>query len=549
MGQPSWDHGYHSSTSYTSAFYRELTPSWLDFAALLKGHLPPREAEGDPFVFLDLGCGTGYSLVLLASLYPEGRFFGVDFHPDHVAHGLDLARRAGLKNVEIIEADFLTLAAATASLPWPAGGCDYVVAHGIATWVTEPVQRALLSVASASLRPGGLLYCSYNTYPGWLARTTFQQLVALDLPSAGQGDGGRRFHGAAHLLTHLLGDDAQPSPLGASFPGLRRELQSMTFAPVDYLCGEYANAGWCPLYVTEMHGRCREHKLSFLGSATYSESLIELLPPPVREVVVKEPSNGARELLIDLATNKAFRRDVLTKGHVRLTQQEWSRRLARTSFCLMQPPDNWVSLAPETLRFRATFGDIQGDPKAYGPVLSAIAAAPAGFDSLLAISHQSRGELVVMLSLLLEAGSIGFDRGSAGSKAAASVQRLNQILLDRMQEGRSYTQLALPAVGSAVPFSVLETLIFKALNDQLEEPMLSSCVLLWLKEIDVQLLGHDNQLITETPAQIERIQAIAATVVASKAPMIQRLGGLPAARLTPSRSTPSRRKAPGRKES
>jgi SAM-dependent methyltransferase len=544
LGEASWDHGYHSSTSYTSAFYRELSPSWLDFAALLKGHLPPRDSEGDPFNFLDLGCGTGFSLVMLAALYPEGRFYGVDFHPDHVAHALDLVRRSGLKNVAIFEADFLDLAGSCADWAWPVGGCHYVVAHGIATWVTEPVQSALLSVAAASLRPGGLFYCSYNSYPGWLARSGFQQLLSLELPTARPGERGRCFRESAGLLSQLLGEDSQPSPLGSALPGLRRELQSLQFAPVDYLCGEFANAGWSPLYVSEMLARCERYKLSFLGSATYSECLVELLPPSVRDLVTRETRPVARELLIDLATNKAFRRDLLVRGHVRLTQQEWSQRLAVLSFRLLLPQAEWLPSPRDTLHFRASFGEIQGDPKAYRPVIEALSEAPRSMATLLSCCQQGQGELVVMLALLLEAGSIGFDRGPAGATAAAPVQRLNQVLLDRMVEGRSYTQLALPAAASALPFSILEALIHKALLERLEEPMLSSCVLLWLKELDVQLLSHDNQVITEPQAQIDRVQAIAAAVKASKKPLLQELGGLPGPALTQPRSGRSRNKAP-----
>jgi len=543
----SWDHGYHSASTYTNGFYREVTPSWLDFGALLKGHRPPRESEGEPFVFLDLGCGTGFGLVMLAALFPEGRFFGVDFHPDHVAHGLDLAKRAGVNNIDIIEADFLALAAPDAQPPWPLGGCDYVVAHGIATWVTEPVQSALLAVAAASLRPGGLVYCSYNTYPGWLGRSAYQKLLTLEIPTAKKGEFGHRFHQSARLLNQLLGEESQPSPMGATFPGLRRDLLSIEFAPVDYLFGEYANAGWAPLYFTDMNLRCQVHKLSFLGTATFSESFFELLPPSLRDVVINEPRSEVRELLTDLATNKSFRRDILTKGHVQLSQKEWSARLGPISFRLLQPQDEWIPVPTETLHFHASFGEIQGDPQAYGPLISAITTSPSSIQSLLSTIQQPQGELVVMLSLLLEAGCIGFERGSAGSQSAPVVQRLNQLLLDRMQEGRTYSQLALPAVGTAVPFSVLEALIDKAHRDQLEEPMLSSCVLLWLKELEVQLLDQDNQLITEPQAQVDRIKAIAATLKSGKEPLLQRMGGAPGTRLNQPRSDRSRSKATTRK--
>jgi SAM-dependent methyltransferase len=300
----SWNHGYYSEFSYASSFYRELTPSWLDFASLLKGHLPPRQLEGDSFVYLDLGCGTGFGLVLLAALYPEGRFFGVDFHPDHVAHAQDLARRAGLTNVQIIEADFLALAAPEAAWLWPAAGCDYVVCHGIATWVTQPVQAALFALAAAALRPGGLFYCSYNTYPGWLARSSFQALVALELPTTRQGELAQRFQQCASLLGQLLGDDEQPSPLGSTLPGLKRELQTIRFSPINYLCGEYGSSGWAPLYVTELHGRCEEHKLAFLSSATLSEAFrpADAMPAVGDHVLVESTpydlTRGAITLLV-----------------------------------------------------------------------------------------------------------------------------------------------------------------------------------------------------------------------------------------------------------
>jgi SAM-dependent methyltransferase len=541
-----WNHGYHSSLSYTSAFYRELSPSWLDYAGLLKGHLPPRSTEEDSFVYLDLGCGTGLGLVMLAALYPEGHFYGVDFQPDHVAHAQDLIRRVGLLNVQVIEADFLALASTSSPQSWPEGGCDYVVAHGIATWVTEPIQAALLAVAASALRPGGLFYCSYNTYPGWLARSNFQALLALELPTARQGELAQCFQQTAQQLNQLLGDEAQPTPFGANHPGLRRDLQAIHYAPIDYLCGEYANDGWAPLYVHQLHARCQVHKLAFLGSATLSEAFPELLPSSLRELVIRDPRPGARELLVDLATHKSFRRDLFTRGHVSLTQQEWSERMACVAFRLLLPLQEWLPVPTEPLHFRASFGDIQGDPVAYGPLIEAIAAVPTSVQTLLNADAQSQSELMVMLSLLLEAGCIGFDRGDGMLRATPAAQRLNQLLLDRMQEGRQYSQLALPAVGAALPVTVVEALIHRAHLQQLEEPMLSGCVQLWLSDLAVQLLGDDQAVITDAQASLARIQAIASAFIGSKHPALLRLGAIADRSAHPSRSTSRKRQASSR---
>ena len=111
-----WDHGYFSAASYTCGAYRELAPAWLDFAALLKGHQPPRNHEGEAFSYLELGSGMGFGLCLLAAAYPEGQFTGIDFQPDHIVHSRRLAQRLGLANISFQEADFLSRAASPGPL-------------------------------------------------------------------------------------------------------------------------------------------------------------------------------------------------------------------------------------------------------------------------------------------------------------------------------------------------------------------------------------------------------------------------------------------------
>ena len=67
-----WDHGTFSAASYTCGAYRELAPAWLDFAALLKGHQPPRNHQGEAFSSLEFGSGMGFGLYLLAAGSPSG---------------------------------------------------------------------------------------------------------------------------------------------------------------------------------------------------------------------------------------------------------------------------------------------------------------------------------------------------------------------------------------------------------------------------------------------------------------------------------------------
>src|SRR5689334_21568064 len=104
-----WSHGYNVSVGYSYGFYREMTPDCLDVCAGIGGCEPPQR-QGRPFRYLELGCGQGFGLCLLAAAEPDAEFVGVDFQPDHIEHATGLAETAGLSNLRFVRADFLDLA-------------------------------------------------------------------------------------------------------------------------------------------------------------------------------------------------------------------------------------------------------------------------------------------------------------------------------------------------------------------------------------------------------------------------------------------------------
>lgn len=179
-----WQHGYVTDMPYTYGFYRECTPGWLDWVALLRGAEPPNDSRR----VLELGCGQGFGLCVAAAANPEHQFVGVDFNPEHIAHARSLARRTGLTNIAFHEADFIAQAAAE-TLPWD--HCDYLIAHGILSWVNADVRRAIFRLADRTLVPGGLAYFSYNSLPGWLATHPVQHLMRQFVDRTGGIKGAR----------------------------------------------------------------------------------------------------------------------------------------------------------------------------------------------------------------------------------------------------------------------------------------------------------------------------------------------------------------------
>ncbi len=164
-----WSHGYNTSLGYLYQFYRETAPAWMNWAIMIKGFKAP---AANRFRYLELGCGQGFGLNLIASMYPDSEFVGVDFNPQHIAHARDLALAAGLKNVRFEEADFMDL-----SRSWPYGQFQFGVLHGIYSWISESLRAAVCVCLEKALVSGDLAYVSYNSLPGWLSAMPLQRLL------------------------------------------------------------------------------------------------------------------------------------------------------------------------------------------------------------------------------------------------------------------------------------------------------------------------------------------------------------------------------------
>ena len=169
-----WDDGYVTDVAYTSAFYREITPTWIAMTSLLLGHRPPDLAK--PFTYADLGCGNGFTTLVVAATCPHADVWGFDFNPAHVEFASDLAARAGLGNVRFVETSFADLEAMPdGTLP----DFDFMVSHGVLSWISPANRRHLVGAVAKRLKPGGLVYLSYNVTTGWTAMVPVQALMRM----------------------------------------------------------------------------------------------------------------------------------------------------------------------------------------------------------------------------------------------------------------------------------------------------------------------------------------------------------------------------------
>ena len=148
----------YDAIAYDALPYPMSHPDNVAAVATMFGLAPPPIERAR---VLEVGCNDGANLLPMAASLPQATFTGCDIAPGAVRTANEGAKALGLANVRFLEADLAALDGG----PW-----DYVIAHGVYSWVPAPVRDALLALIGRSLAPGGLAFVSYNTYPGGYVR-------------------------------------------------------------------------------------------------------------------------------------------------------------------------------------------------------------------------------------------------------------------------------------------------------------------------------------------------------------------------------------------
>ena len=519
-----WQHGYFADEGYSYGFYPQQSPVNIAFAALLKGHRPPDLSGG--FHYLDLGCGQGVSTCLLAAAYPQARFTGVDFHPQHIAHARQLAAGCGLQNVSFEEADFLELAR---QLPadWPP--VDFAVAHGIASWIAPPVREALLQTVSRALRPGGLFYVSYNTHPGWLAKVPFQHMVATLQQYHQPG------HPALQAARELFGRLGQAGALlMTAYPSLEKQLDTLEKQDPAYLVQEYNNGFWQPLFVNQMMAEAAAAKLSYLGSASLVDNFDLFYPEAYRKILKEAPSTDLRELYRDLLINQTFRRDLYVKGRDLFWGAQAVAPMERLQVEALEGPE--LLEDREAFSLSASVGTIRLDPRLMRPLLEAILAGPRSLAQLRReLAGVQRGpDQLLPMPLLLRSLALLLDKRVVALVSDAAVdagpaQRANRHLVHCLSEGAPYGALAVPRLGTAINIGRAEAVTLEALQAGLPRQELAAHVQRRLARQGVRPRGADGQPLQDPAAATAQLQSAAVTPFLELGlPRLQRLEAWPA---------------------
>jgi methyltransferase-like protein/2-polyprenyl-3-methyl-5-hydroxy-6-metoxy-1,4-benzoquinol methylase len=284
---------------YPSASHHETHPDRLATVAILHGLEP---APPERCRVLELGCADGGNLIPMAFELRDSTFVGVDLSPRAIEAGRAQAADLGLQNLELRVGSILELDHAATF--------DYILCHGVFSWVAPPVQDKIFEICRTALAPHGVAYVSYNTLPGWHMRRMLREMLLYHVRGVDDPEEQtRRTFELIELLANASGD--APDEHSTFIRAARDHLEQYRERPA-YIAHEYLEETNAPLYFEELVARCAEHGLRYVDDAEPHTTAIDNLPGAVAARLRQFTSDAiALEQYADFVVNRGFRRSLI----------------------------------------------------------------------------------------------------------------------------------------------------------------------------------------------------------------------------------------------
>lgn len=294
----------YDDVPYTSYPYSQSHPSRIAATAALLG-VSTKDIEIANV--LEIGCAAGGNLIPMAAAYPKARFLGIDLSGRQIDEGRARVERLGLSNIELRHQDVVTFAR-------PEQGYDFIICHGVYSWVTEPVRNAILALCASCLTPEGVAYVSYNVLPGWRPRQVVRDAMIAHVSDL--TDPAQRLNQASAFLAFIK-EHAPASPYGDAIRDVASWLGKMNASYIVHEFLEHENA---PCTFRDFMRTANQHGLVFLA-----ESEIGVMLPDnygsIASTIRKLGGSDivAAEQYIDVFSGRTFRQTLLIPAR-RLTR-------------------------------------------------------------------------------------------------------------------------------------------------------------------------------------------------------------------------------------
>lgn len=296
----------YSELGYKSMPFPYTTPATLEAYAALVGISAPNPKTAR---VLELGATYGGNIISQALFNPDATFIGIELSQEQVEKGNEVIANAGLTNVSLIQSDI-------ASIGSEIGTFDYIIAHGVYSWVDDGVKEALLRLIDEHLAEDGIAYVSYNTYPGWHTMEEVRQLMMFSNRDKTQFNHKEKvLHGktiGSIVGSQILKYDNLKERNSKFLGALRSVMQKDEY----YVGHDHLEPNNDPVYFYQFNDHLGAHNLAYLCDADLTLSMVRSFDADIADTLDKLALNDhvAQEQYLDFMLDTTFRKSIICKA-------------------------------------------------------------------------------------------------------------------------------------------------------------------------------------------------------------------------------------------
>lgn len=291
---------------YPSYPYHDTHPNKLCSMGILFGMQP---AAVDQCKVLELGCGSGSNIIGMAAGLPDSSFTGIDLSKNEIKLALQKKQALKLKNLDLQQKNIL-------DIDKTFGKFDYIICHGVFSWVSEDIRNKILSICRDNLTDNGIAYISYNTYPAWHTHEMVRDMMLFHIRDI--KDKHKSIVAARELLNSIT-KIARPNSPFQTF--LRFEAERMMKFSDPYFYHDQLSQINQPFEFYKFADLLTAHKLQYLCETDLPSTLPRNFSKKTMELVEKYGNDIINvEQYLDYVMNRAFRKTLICNQNTKLNR-------------------------------------------------------------------------------------------------------------------------------------------------------------------------------------------------------------------------------------
>ncbi|MGL4728659.1 MAG: class I SAM-dependent methyltransferase [Bosea sp. (in: a-proteobacteria)] len=450
-----WTEGYVNTVDYTHGYYSEMNPARVRLAFLMAGLEPPEIVN-----CCELGFGQGVSLAIHSAASGTS-WHGNDFNPAHVINAQKLCLASGA-SASLCDDSFRDYAQRD-DLPQ----FDYIALHGIWSWVSDENRAALVGFLRKNLRPGGVVYVSYNVLAGCARFLPLREFMIDSQPADALRGKPESVKAAIAELEKLI---ALKPRFSEGDPRIAETLTHITKADPRYIAHEYLNRDWKPMSFADAGRLLGEAKLTYACSANmqdHAESTY--LHSEQKAAIDAAPTLAQRENLRDIIINRRFRYDFWVRGARRLPLLVHTEIVRHLRFVFCSDKANALS------KTAMNIGVSKLTEANYAAILDALDANRIQSFGTIADALKPHGlspsNVFQMLTMLTHRGHAALCRpDNLVEKTRPAAERFNTHVLETARSKGDVNVLASPVTGGGFGIGRIDQLMLLGMREGAKTP-------------------------------------------------------------------------------